>query len=499
MRSRTKSRTLPPPPAPKPRHPAVTALGKSRWLYVLLSVLVLAPCYWQSRIQAGDLSSHIYNAWLAQLIESGRIQGLKIASQTTNILFDLMLGGLFQRVGAEAAQRISVALAVLIFTWGAFTFVRAVSGRKPWQIFPCIVMLAYGWVFHMGFFDFYLSLGLCFWAMALLWKPNPVRVVAAIAILILAYMAHALPVAWALGLAAYRLIAGRLPTQYRTFAMAGALVAIVILRAIVASTMGTNWFARQIVLITGIDQMWVFDAKYYAVLIPLGIIWLHLFLNLTRSSGLRQVVSGMGFQFCVISAGAVFILPTTIQIPGFHHALTFIADRMSLPAGICVCALLARAPGRRFDQGALIAVALVFFGFLYLDDRALNSFEDRMRDTVAAIPAGQRVISALDDPSLRVNALTHMIDRVCIGHCYSYANYEPSTAQFRIRAEAENPYVAYTYQDSWLMQVGAYAVKERDLPLYQVDLDASGRMVWKSLRAGVQCGSTTWKVLGDLW
>jgi hypothetical protein len=49
------------------------------------------------------------------------------------------------------------------------------------------------------------------------------------------------------------------------------------------------------------------------------------------------------------------------------------------------------------------------------------------------------------------------------------------------------------------MQVGAYVVKERDLPLYQVDLDASGRMVWKSLRAGIPCGSTTWKVLGDLW
>jgi len=77
-----------------------------------------------------------------------------------------------------------------------------------------------------------------------------------------------------------------------------------------------------------------------------------------------------------------------------------------------------------------------------------------------------------------------VIDRACIGHCYSYANYEPSIAQFRIRATAENPYVAYTYEDSWLMHVGAYVVKDRDLPLYQVDLDGSGRMVVKSLRAG---------------
>jgi hypothetical protein len=90
-----------------------------------------------------------------------------------------------------------------------------------------------------------------------------------------------------------------------------------------------------------------------------------------------------------------------------------------------------------------------------------------------------------------------VIDRVCVGRCYSYANYEPSTAQFRIRAEVENPYVAHTYRDSWLMQVGAYVVKDFDLPLYQVDLDAGGRMVLKSLRAGVPCGSTTWDVLGN--
>ena len=109
-----------------------------------------------------------------------------------------------------------------------------------------------------------------------------------------------------------------------------------------------------------------------------------------------------------------------------------------------------------------------------------------------------RSISAIDDPELRANALTHIIDRACIGHCYSYANYEPSTAQFRVRANAENPYVAYEYQDSWLLQVGAYVVKDRDLPLYQVDLDAGGRMVIRSLRAGVACGTTTWDVLGDL-
>src|SRR5580704_7278022 len=179
MRKKTAPRAMT-PPAPEPpvrpaAHPALAAMLRSRWLYVLVSLLLLAPCYWQPRLQAGDLSSHIYNAWLSQLIESGQIQGLHIVAQSTNILFDLMLGGLFKLLGAGVAQRIAVSVAVLIFIWGAFAFARVVSGRTPWQIMPCIAILAYGWVFHMGFFDFYLSMGLCFWALALLWDFNGKR------------------------------------------------------------------------------------------------------------------------------------------------------------------------------------------------------------------------------------------------------------------------------------------------------------------------------------
>ena len=111
-----------------------------------------------------------------------------------------------------------------------------------------------------------------------------------------------------------------------------------------------------------------------------------------------------------------------------------------------------------------------------------------MQDSVAELPAGQRVISAINDPTLRVNALAHTIDRVCVGHCYSYANYEPSTAQFRIRAETPNPYVTSSYEDSWLMQMGYYGAKPQELPLYQVEVDATGRMVTKNAQPGVAAG-----------
>jgi hypothetical protein len=462
---------------------------------VLASIPLLAPVYWQPRIQAGDLSSHIYNSWLAQLIESGHAQGLVIVRQTTNILFDLILAGLFKIVGAEAAQRIAVSLAVLTFVWGAFAFISAVSGRRPWHMLLCIAMLAYGWVFHMGFFNFYLSLGLCFWALSVVWNWSLRRLAAAAPIIVLAYLAHALPVAWAACLGVYLLLARRMAPRLRVYVIAGSLLAMVVLHAIIGKTMVMSWSVQQIAMTTGVDQVWVFDAKYYVVLVGLVLVWGLLFLDVIHSSGARHVVSGIPFQFCVISAAGVFILPSTVLIPGFHHALVYIAERMSLGVGICVCAVLGAVRPRPFERFALVAVAVLFFGFLYRDERALNSFEDRMQDTVAKLAPGQRVISAIDDPDLRVNALAHVIDRVCIGRCYSYANYEPSTAQFRIRALAENPFVAFTYEQSWQLQVGVYVVRESDLPLYQVDFDSGSQMVIKSLKAGVPCGSTYWKVL----
>ncbi|HEX6908003.1 MAG TPA: hypothetical protein VF154_15420, partial [Terriglobales bacterium] len=93
------------------------------WRFVLFLGLVLAPCFWQSRIQAGDLSSHLYNSWLALQIRSGAIHGLFIARQSSNVAFDWLLTWSLAAFGAGFAQRIAVSLCVLIFAGGAFAFI----------------------------------------------------------------------------------------------------------------------------------------------------------------------------------------------------------------------------------------------------------------------------------------------------------------------------------------------------------------------------------------
>jgi len=502
---------------------------------VLISAAVLVPCYWQPRIQAGDLGSHIYNAWLAQLIESGRTTGLRIAPQTTNVLFDLLLAGWLRLWGSDWAQRVAVSLAVLIFVWGAFAFLSAVAGGRPRHMLPCIAMLAYGWVFHMGFFNFYLSLGLCFWALAMAWEsmwggrlrprraPWPAidgsvslvfpradgpggtradqgvcptrRMPLAAAMLLLAYTAHALPVLWAVGLMAYVWAARRLSPAARVRLLLAVLGALAAMHLLVRARMFSVWSISQLSLVTGADQAWVFDAKYGFLSVAMLLIWAVLALEMARRLGWREMLSDTGFQLCALSAGAVALLPGAVLIPGYQHALVYIAERMSLPAGVCICAVLSLAKPRGLKRYGPVAVALVYFGFLFHDERALNRFEDRMSSALAELPAGQRVVSPIVDPGLRVNALAHTVDRACLGRCYSFANYEPSTAQFRIRAVSENPFVVKNYGDSWDLQNGRHVVREDELPMFKIAMDPSGQMSLESLKVGSLCGSTLWEVL----
>src|ERR1700758_3322956 len=86
-----------------------------RWLGVLgTSGAVLIPCFWHRHIEAGDLGSHVYNAWLAELIERGQAPGLLIAHPWTNVLFDYLVSGLARVFGLPVAEKISVSLAVLV-------------------------------------------------------------------------------------------------------------------------------------------------------------------------------------------------------------------------------------------------------------------------------------------------------------------------------------------------------------------------------------------------
>jgi len=94
-----------------------------KWRVFALSVLLVVPCFWHRHIEAGDLASHVYNAWLAQLIAKGQAPGLYIVRQWNNALCDMALLQLGNLAGLAAAEKIVVSGCVLIFFWGVFAIV----------------------------------------------------------------------------------------------------------------------------------------------------------------------------------------------------------------------------------------------------------------------------------------------------------------------------------------------------------------------------------------
>jgi len=468
---------------------------RGRIWYALASLALLLPCFWQPRVQAGDLSSHLYNAWLAGLIEHGRLPGLAIARQTTNVLFDLILSASLRWFGPEWAQRVSVSLAVLVFVWGAFAFVSAISRRPAWPWFPCLAMLAYGWVFHMGFFNFYLSFGFCFWALAALSRKSWLRLFAALALFTLAYLAHALPVAWSFGLIAYSAVGRTRLGRRRAVLLSIGLAALVIARLAITRLLLYRWSVTQLFSVIGADQIFVFDTKYALLAVALLFVWFVALNDLLRTRGGRRVARSIPFHWSALTATGILVIPGSVVLPDYHHALAYIAERMSLALAVCVCAVLGRIFLRPFSRYGLAAVTLVFFLFLFRDERRFNHFEDRIDRAVADLPAGQRVVAPILDPDLRANPLAHMIDRACLGRCYSYANYEPSTAEFRVRTLRPNPFATAEYGDSWKLQNGDYTFRDRDLPLYVLRVSPSGDITVRPATAGTASGPSPWPVL----
>ena len=462
-------------------------------MYPVFSLVALIPCFWQSRIQAGDLASHIYNAWLAQLIQEGKAAGLAIVPQSTNVMFDLMLSAFFNAFGANAAQRIAVSISVLILVWGAFVFCRAAGGR-PWPAFPILLALAYGWVFHIGFFNFYLAVGFSLWGMALAWTFERRGLIAAVPLFALAYVAHGLPLVWALAVLGYVWIARRWP-QYSVWRFGLGFAAILALRLVLAATVLTRWRHEQITFWWGAEQIWVYPTVVPLVALALAVFWGVQIAYIVRQKGGPAFIRNDLFQVCALTAAGILIIPDWINLPWYKHPLAFLAERMSLPVAISLWALASSAPARRWYVYAASAVALLFFCTLYMDERLLNSFEDAEEALVANLPPFSRVVSAIEMPNEHVNAVTHMVDRVCIGHCYSYANYEPATAQFRIRVVGPQQIVAPKDDDTWNFQAGIYVVKPEDIPLYQIEVVKNGNLQLRSLPPGQRNGLTLWEGL----
>jgi len=457
---------------------------------VLISFLFLVPCFWQKRIQATDLSSHVYNAWLVSLVKQGQLPGLYVVRQWNNVAFDVALEWLFVHVGAHAAERVAVSAAVLTFAWGGILLITAIAGRNWWFTIPCMAMLSYGFIYHMGFFNYYLGMGMCFWYLALFWRGSWARRLLATPLLLVAWLAHPLPVVWAVGLACYIALARMLDRFKRLWILAAGLLAIVAVRLILMTRYWSLWSWKQVYFLTGANQVMVFGASYVFVFSALLFVWLMLWRRLVKERGVTELLTGLPFQLWLLNATAVSLLPNQIDFPGYGLPFSFIIERLSLGAAITLCAMLAALPSKPQEKVALLLITVSFFTLVFVDTSQVNHLEDEIDRLVAQLPAGQRVLGYFPTRFRRISPLGHGLDRACIGHCFSYENYEPSSRQFRLRAQPGNPYVMDEYMGSNAAQTGKYVVQARDLPISLVYLcgDQGDQVCMRSLQAGEVAG-----------
>jgi hypothetical protein len=437
---------------------------------IAISVLVLAPCFWHRRIAASDLGSHLYNAWLAQLVRHGQAPGLWIARQWTNVLFDFLLSGFGSVFGLRAAEKIAVSLAVLIFFWGVFALVCAATRRAPWFLLPLIAMLTYGYTFQMGFFNYYLSLGLSFLSLAIFWRGAGWEPVIGAAMWPLVLVAHPFGVVWLVGACAYAGIAGSLPRRYHVLLLLAAAATLLLAHYYLWHHYIVEREGQPLYLFNGADQLDLFGSRYRileGVLVVLAIISLTMDISRRRIAELWDNYS-IPLQLYIVVELGIALLPRGVHFHEPIAAIALITERMTTIAAAIGCCLLGAMRPSKWHLVWSTAIAAPFFLFLYQDTGTVNKMEAQVERLVSSLPPGQRVMGTILPPSDSRILIQHILDRACIGHCFSYGNYEPGSAVFRVRALPENPYVLSDYELAVDMEEGTYTVQPEDLPVYQV-------------------------------
>jgi hypothetical protein len=437
-----------------------------------VSCLLLIPCFWHREIVSSDLGSHLYNAWLGQLIRHGEAPGLWLSSQRTNVMFDMLLSGFGAVFSLHAAEKIAVSISVLIFFWGMFALVTAAAQRAPWVLVPCLALFTYGWTFHLGFFNYYLSLGFAFFGIAILWRGAKREWLLAAVFAALSVVAHPLGLVCMLAAGAYVLIAERLPGRgYQLGLFAVGAAALFGFHHYLWRHYDVYAGTAPAYAYNGADQLLLFGPRYqvpeYAFL-AFALIAVGVDVVRRRRDGRLWYGYALPLQLYVLVQLSVWLLPGGIHFPPPTAALALLTERLTSVSAVLICCLLGEMQPRRWHFLAGSAIALVFFGFIYQDAAKINRMENRVVELVSQLPPNQRVMATIKKPENSRVLIQHIIDRACIMRCFSYGNYEPSTGLFRVRAAPGNPYVLSSYDDAVDMENGEYTVQPEDLQAYQV-------------------------------
>jgi MFS family permease len=449
-----------------------TQFLQQNWLRICASsVGLLVPVYWHWRIEAGDLPSHVYNAWLVHLIHRGLAPGLWVAPQSNNILFDVMLSQLGDIFGLRVAERIAVSFAVMIFFWGAFALIAASSRRPPWFLVPAIAIFTYGWTFEMGLMNYYLSLGLSFFALAYVWHSIGRGRFISLVLVPFIWMAHPLGVIWLVGSAVYIILAGVMPSRHHWYLLMTAGIFITITRMFLVRNYQVGWPNKPFYLYNGADQLVLFSTRYYVpagFFIAFATAALAIDIHFSNNREILGEAYRLPSQLYILAGMASVLLPSSVALPHYNAPITLLTQRLSSVLGIVACCVLGVMRPRKWHFMGFSLIASIFFSYLYQDTGIMNRMEEQVERAVSALPRGHLVLGEIWPRAGSRIVIQHIVDRACIAHCFSYANFEPSTGQFRVRAMPGNSIVTTRTAISAAQPVASELPQFTNPPVYGI-------------------------------
>ena len=196
----------------------------------------------------------------------------------------------------------------------------------------------------------------------------------------------------------------------------------------------------------------------------------------------------MPLEWYAVAFCATALVPENLRPSPDTGWIGLLGSRLTTVSAIFGLCFLGLLKPRKWQLAGFGACAAVFFVFLYQDTGWSNRLEANGEEIVGHLSPGTRVIVTLDAPQgSRIQFVHHAVERACIGHCFSYANYEPSSREFRVRVREGSPVVTSSTDTAEDMAAGEYDVDETDLPLkqiYQCDASDLTKLCIRDLAAG---------------
>jgi hypothetical protein len=222
---------------------------------------------------------------------------------------------------------------------------------------------------------------------------------------------------------------------------------------------------------SGADQLLLYSARYrlpadLMIAFVLICIVVDLYLRLKRQESLS--IYALPLQVYGLAFLGGILLPSAVMLSSYAVPVGLLQARLTSVTAVMACCVLGAAKPQKWHLPCVVAIAAVFFFFLYGDTGQLNKMEEQIENYAGAMPPGQRVIANIGPaPGSRL-LINHMVDRACIGHCFSYGNYEPSSGQFRVRAGDGNSFVISDGASVGQIDGGSYVIRAEDLPISEI-------------------------------